>query len=102
MADFSRLRTCEISIRSIILGANQRECGGVESIASLASGFSRKGRHMHQLIRNAFIAGLLFLTPAATLAQQTPDLRPMVQTTGEGLVEAVPDRAWINITAESR
>src|SRR5215210_7785568 len=57
---------------------------------------------MNQLIRNACIAALLFLAPAAAVAQQTPDLRPMVQTTGDALVEAVPDRAWITISAESR
>jgi len=57
---------------------------------------------MNQLIRNTCIAGLLFLAPVAALAQPAPDLRPMVQTTGEALVEAVPDRAWITISAESR
>ena len=35
-------------------------------------------------------------------AAQQPRLEPLVVTTGEGLVQAVPDRAWVNITAESR
>jgi len=45
---------------------------------------------------------LLFLavsTPA--LAQQAGE-GPLVVTTGEGVVHAVPDRAWITIGAESR
>lgn len=49
-----------------------------------------------------FIAAiLLLLTPALAVAQQ-PRPEPLVVTTGEGLVQAVPDRAWVNITAESR
>ena len=48
---------------------------------------------------------LLLLAPGAASAQQPtppgPDL-PLVVTTGEGLVQAVPDRAWITISAESR
>ncbi len=45
----------------------------------------------------------VLLTPAAALAQQ-PTVRdePVVVTTGEGVVQAVPDRAWISIAAESR
>jgi uncharacterized protein YggE len=50
------------------------------------------------------LAACLGLAPGAALAQQTPPLpqEPTVVTTGEGLVQAVPDRAWITITAESR
>ena len=45
----------------------------------------------------------LLLAPAATSAQQTTPPEPsVVVTSGEGLVQAVPDRAWITITAESR
>jgi uncharacterized protein YggE len=49
---------------------------------------------------------LLFLTllPASALAQQaatTPE-PDVVVTVGEGVVQAVPDRAWITISAESR
>jgi hypothetical protein len=46
---------------------------------------------------------LLLLAPAAAGAQQIdPPEPPVVITTGEGLVQAVPDRAWITISAESR
>jgi uncharacterized protein YggE len=34
--------------------------------------------------------------------QQAPLNEPVVVSTGEGLVQAVPDRAWITISAESR
>ena len=45
----------------------------------------------------------LLIAPAVAGAQQntTPE-PPVVVTSGEGLVQAVPDRAWITITAESR
>ena len=43
------------------------------------------------------------LTPLAASAQQntTPE-PPVVITSGEGLIQATPDRAWITISAESR
>lgn len=46
---------------------------------------------------------LLALVSAPAFAQQpqTP-AEPVVVTSGEGLVQAVPDRAWITIGAESR
>lgn len=45
----------------------------------------------------------LLLAPVASSAQQTtPPEPPVVVTSGEGLVQAVPDRAWITVTAESR
>lgn len=49
------------------------------------------------------VLSFLLLVPGAASAQQPsiPDT-PVVVTTGEGLVQAVPDRAWITITAESR
>lgn len=52
------------------------------------------------------LVAVLLLSGAPLFAQQpptpaVPDL-PLVVTTGEGLIEAVPDRAWITITAESR
>ena len=45
----------------------------------------------------------LLIAPAVASPQQntTPE-PPVVVTSGEGLVQAVPDRAWITITAESR
>jgi uncharacterized protein YggE len=53
---------------------------------------------------NARHLALLFcLVPAAVFAQQTPAPEPpAVVVRGEGLVQAVPDRAWITISAESR
>ena len=49
------------------------------------------------------ILALLLLTPALATAQQTTVREePLVVTSGEGIVQAVPDRAWITITAESR
>jgi uncharacterized protein YggE len=53
----------------------------------------------------AFVVLLLaatVATPAVAQQSPVPDTRPTVQTFGEGLIEAVPDRAWITITAESR
>jgi uncharacterized protein YggE len=51
------------------------------------------------------LALLLTLVPSAAFAQQTPPpppAEPHVVVSGEGLVQAVPDRAWITISAESR
>lgn len=57
---------------------------------------------MTHLIR-PFILAALLCVPALAYAQQpdAPD-EPMVSTTGEAVVEAAPDRAWIMLTAESR
>jgi uncharacterized protein YggE len=53
-------------------------------------------------VTQPFIAFIvLLLAPALAVAQQ-PRPEPVVVTTGEDLVQAVPDRAWVNITAESR
>lgn len=46
---------------------------------------------------------LLLLTPLTAGAQQnTTSEPPVVVTSGEGLVQATPDRAWITISAETR
>ena len=47
---------------------------------------------------------LLSLVSTVAFAQQTPTppSEPHVVVSGEGLVQAVPDRAWITISAESR
>jgi uncharacterized protein YggE len=46
---------------------------------------------------------LVLIVPAVARAQQTPPPEPpVVITSGEGMVQAVPDRAWITLTAESR
>jgi uncharacterized protein YggE len=48
-----------------------------------------------------FLAALLVVLPALVTAQQEP-AEPAIVTFGTGVVEAVPDRAWVSITAESR
>jgi len=49
----------------------------------------------------AFLA-VLWLTPTSgALAQQTPP-PDVVITSGEGLIQVAPDRAWITIAAETR
>jgi uncharacterized protein YggE len=51
------------------------------------------------------LALVLLLVPAVVSAQQpapAAPAQPLVVTTGEGVVQAVPDRAWITIAAESR
>src|SRR6266550_6925798 len=47
---------------------------------------------------------LVVLLPAVVSAQQPspPRDQPVVVTSGDGVVQAVPDRAWISVTAESR
>ena len=51
-----------------------------------------------------YSALLCVLLPAAGSAQQSSPspMEPHVVTSGEGLVTAVPDRAWISVSAESR
>jgi hypothetical protein len=51
------------------------------------------------------LAFLLCLVPSAAFSQQAPPAQPaepVVVVSGEGMVQAVPDRAWITISAESR
>jgi len=48
------------------------------------------------------IAAALFISAPASAQQPAAPLEPVVVTSGEGLVHAVPDRAWITISAESR
>jgi uncharacterized protein YggE len=59
-----------------------------------------------QLTHLKTLAVILLLGGAPAFAQQqpapaAPEL-PVVVTTGEGVIEVAPDRAWITITAESR
>lgn len=49
----------------------------------------------------ACIAAIVLLVPTLASAQQPRD-GAMIVTSGEGVVQAVPDRAWIAVTAESR
>lgn len=52
-----------------------------------------------------FILAVLLLLPVLASAQQPPPSThedPVVVTAGEAVMQVVPDRAWITITAESR
>ena len=54
-------------------------------------------------VNRSFLALLLMLVPALVYAQQgAQPTEPVVVTTGEGVVNVVPDRAWITLSAESR
>jgi uncharacterized protein YggE len=57
---------------------------------------------MKTLLLLLLLTALLTAPPAASAQQNTPPEPPVVVTSGEGLVQAVPDRAWITLTAESR
>ena len=47
------------------------------------------------------LTALLVVAPVVATAQE-PRAEPVVVTSGEGLIQAVPDRAWVSIAAESR
>jgi uncharacterized protein YggE len=54
-------------------------------------------------VTHLLLAAVLLLLPSLAHAQQPlPREESTVTTTGEGMVQAVPDRAWISISAESR
>lgn len=48
------------------------------------------------------MAAVVFLVPALAAAQPQSQQEATVVTSGEGVVHAVPDRAWITVTGESR
>ena len=48
------------------------------------------------------VTAMLFMAVAAAAQEPRAAVVPTVVTSGEGLVQAVPDRAWVTITAESR
>src|SRR5258705_5293805 len=56
------------------------------------------------MVMKLFAAVVLLAMPIAASAQQpaTPRDQPTVVTSGEGLVQAVPDRAGMSVTAETR
>ena len=54
------------------------------------------------ILNLAFCISVLFATLPAYAQQPTTPAEPVVVTSGVGLVQAVPDRAWITISAESR
>jgi uncharacterized protein YggE len=57
--------------------------------------------HRVKLVPAALAAVLLFATAATSSAQAVPE-PPSVSVSGEGVVTAVPDQAWVRIGAESR
>lgn len=48
------------------------------------------------------LALLLFIPLTASAQQPSVPSEPLVVTSGQGIVQAVPDRAWVTIGAESR
>jgi uncharacterized protein YggE len=56
------------------------------------------------MVMRLLAAAVVVLLPATASAQQPapPRDQPVVVTSGDGLVQAVPDRAWASVTAESR
>jgi uncharacterized protein YggE len=48
------------------------------------------------------VTAMVLMSAAASAQVQQPAVVPTVVTSGEGVVQAVPDRAWVTITAESR
>ena len=56
------------------------------------------------MIHKLRLVALLIVLPAIAAAQQPPltPAEPVVVASGQGIVFAVPDRAWISISAESR
>ena len=53
------------------------------------------------MVRRLNVLMLLLSTPAI-VAAQAPSAGAVAVVTGEGVVQAIPDRAWITIAAESR
>jgi hypothetical protein len=53
-------------------------------------------------MRTTFAILMMFVSASAAAQEPRAAVVPTVVTSGEGLVQAVPDRAWVSITAESR
>jgi len=53
-------------------------------------------------VTQPYIVAALLLVAPVLAAAQSPRAEPVVVTSGEGLVQAVPDRAWVSIATESR
>jgi uncharacterized protein len=53
---------------------------------------------------SSLVSSMVLLVVVSASAQQPPrpDAGPVVVTMGEGIVNTVPDRAWVTISAESR
>jgi uncharacterized protein YggE len=60
-------------------------------------------RRLRRYAVTVLAAVVLLAAPAASAQTgQNPPAEPSVAVSGEGIVEAVPDRAWVGIAAESR
>jgi len=86
MARVRWLRTVEISTSSIVRAR--------QPLAPL--------RRQNRRMRSMLVTAMLFMSVAASAQEPRAAVVPTVVTSGEGLVQAVPDRAWVTITAESR
>jgi len=64
-----------------------------ESVRQPAKGFA---------VTRVLLALLLFIPLTASAQQPSVPSEPLVVTSGQGIVQAVPDRAWVTIGAESR
>lgn len=58
--------------------------------------------HRHRIPLALWLIALVAAVPAAAQQQSSTLPGPTVTTGGEGVVKRAPDRAWLNITAESR
>jgi uncharacterized protein YggE len=67
---------------------------------SVSGSPSASGEEVPVFVRHLATAAVL-LVPAAALAQTTP-APPVIVTTGQAEVKRAPDRAWVDINAESR
>jgi uncharacterized protein YggE len=66
---------------------------------------SRQNRLKEYIVKQILILVVLLTLTSAVAAQQQPSPTPVEPTaaaSGQGVVMAVPDRAWITISAESR
>jgi uncharacterized protein len=50
----------------------------------------------------SMVAALALVAPALAWSQGSQTAEPVVVVTGEGVVKAAPDQAWVTLTAESR
>jgi uncharacterized protein YggE len=65
---------------------------------------SRQNRSRREIVKHMPIVWVFLGLTSAAAAQQPPTapVEPVVVASGQGVVFAVPDRAWITISAESR
>jgi uncharacterized protein len=79
------------------------ECGEMQNLKFKMQNDTKRFAEGRVCILNlAFCIAALFFASSASAQQPAAPTEPVVVTAGEGLVHAVPDRAWITISAESR